>query len=172
MLPDNAIDLEPIALLPASDTLFLRAVSDIALLAGGLMASVDASLLAVAVPSDGWGEEPPLILWDERLVPCSDRGRVLADTAMFAPAIDALCLAADALFDRLDAWRWIHARAPGLCIVTDGTGALLARRPPGSDSDARALLDLARGDGGAIPTFPPPDEATWARIAAAAATFH
>lgn len=171
MLRDNAIDLEPIALLPARDPLFRRAVTDIALLAGGLMASVDASLLAVPVPSDGWGDAMPVIVWDERLTPCPERGRALAETALFAPAIDALYVAADALFGRLDAWRWIHARVPGLCIVTDGTGALLACRPPGRDGDARALLDLARCDG-AIRTSPLSDEDIWSRVAADAATFH
>lgn len=164
-------DLEPIALLPASDALFQRAVTDIALLAGGLMASVDASLLAISVPSDGWGDAMPVIVWGERLTTCSERNRALADTALFAPAIDALCLAADALFGRLDAWRWIHARVPGLCVVTDGTGALLARRPPASDSAARAPLDFARSDR-TIPTFPLSDENVWSRITAQAATFH
>ena len=171
-MPEYATDLHPIEALPTTDAAFRRAVADIALLAGGVMAGVDASLLAVPVPSGSRDDDMPLTLWNGRLAPCADRADAVAGAAIFSPVVESICLAADALFARLSTWRWTGARVPGLCIVTDGSGALLAYRQPGDPGDAAWLLGLAGRNGGAIQLLPLAEDGIWSLITAEAATIH
>jgi hypothetical protein len=107
------------------------------------------------------------MLWDQRLSVCETRGRTVCETPMFAPALDALCLAADALFERLHAWGWSHADTHKLCVVTDGTGVALIPDLPSEGPGW--LIDMA-GPGGHMPLLPLADDGVWSLIAAAAET--
>ncbi|MBJ6122075.1 hypothetical protein [Sphingomonas mollis] len=135
MMTTTIADIPACALLPMADRPFLRAARDIALLADGLLATRESPLLALSLPSDGWAGAYPIVMWDDRLQPCARRIRTACESPMMSPALDALCLAADAMHDRLIAWRWSEVAARGLCAITDGTGvALIGEAPtPGID---------------------------------------
>jgi len=149
------------AALPRSDARFLDAAHDLAILAEGLIACTDSPLLAIAVPSDRWGRGIPVTLWDQRLAPCEDRRRRLRDTPWLQPALEALCVAADALFERLDAFGWADAHAPGLCVISDGTGVAISTRRPLPGDGAGWLLDRAAGKDAATPILPLAADGVW-----------
>lgn len=172
MVPQKAVVLPPLSSLPPADPGVRRAVEDVALLASGLIDSVDAAMLTIAVPSDRWGDAAPLIAWNQRLVASPELSDMLIDLPMFTPAIDALCLAADALFARLEAWHWADMDAPGLCLVTDGVGVVLSTRRPPEDADCGWLLDLARLQDCATLVRPPHKDGVWSLIMAELATIH
>lgn len=141
---------------------FCRAIADIATLSGGFLASSDAPLMALAVPSDGWGDAAPLLVWDQRLAPRDDIGRDLCAATLFGPALDALCLAADDLFDILEDARICPAGATGISVITDGTGvALTAEIPDAATADARWLLALAGREGRAATVLPMASDGIW-----------
>lgn len=128
------------------DGLRLTAARDLAAIAGGLLQASDAALLAIAIPSDGWNARAPVVIWDHHLRPRADHSRMLWETALFAPVMDALCIAADALFDDMVAAGLCHHASVGPCIVTDGIGVALSASPPSPQDDGgRWLLDLAGG---------------------------
>lgn len=168
----KAIALPSIALLPPSDPGFRRAIDDVALLASGLIASVDAAILTIAVPSDRWGDTLPLVAWNQRLAADPDLSHALIEQPMFAPAFDALCMATDAVFARLDAWRWIDVDMRGLCLVTDGATVILSTERPSADADCNWLLDLARSDGGSLVVRTSDTQGIWSLIAAQASIYH
>jgi len=156
------------AALPRCDARFLEAARDLAILADGLIACTDSPLLAVAMPSDRWGREMPVTLWNQRLTPCKDRRRQLRDTPWLEPALDALCVAADVLFERLDAWGWADAHAPGLCVISDGTGVAVSVRRPMPDDDAGWLLDRATGMDAVTGILPMAADGIWGLLTEAA----
>lgn len=172
MVLQKAVVPPPISLLPVSDPRFVRAVDDIALLASGLIASVDATMLALAVPSDHWHSELPLVAWSQRLAASPKLARMLIDTPMFMPAIDALCMAADELHARLASWGWTSCGAPGLCLLTDGNAVILSSARPPVDASCEWLLDLARSTDGAVTLREPCRQGAWSLITAAAGTVH
>jgi len=152
------------AALPRGDGRFLRAARDLALLADGLIACTDSPLLAVAVPSDRWGHGVPVTLWDQRLAPCENRRRQLRDTPWLQPALDALCVAADALFERLEAWGWPDAHAPGLCVISDGTGVAISTHRPRPGDDAGWLLARAADAGAMSTVLPLAEDGIWGLV--------
>jgi len=128
----------------------LAAARDLATIAGGLLQLSDSALLVIALPSDGWGERAPVLLWDHMLRLRTDRTQSLWDTPTYAPAMTALCIAADTLFDQLTATRPFQLegkyRGLDLCVVTDGVGVGLSGTAPAHhDDDGSWLLDLAGG---------------------------
>ena len=144
---------------------FSRALQDIAALSWGLLALGDAPVLALAVPSDGWGQELPILLWDQRLAPREQVGRELCASVSVSPTLDALCLAADDLFAILRAARICPADATGISIVTDGTGvALTSRMPIPATADAGWLLALAGRGGQAATVLPMAPDGVWALL--------
>jgi hypothetical protein len=144
--------------LPIADRLFLEAANDIALIGGGLLMLRDAPLMAVSLPSDGWQTQWPLMIWNANLAPCEDHVRAVCRDAMTGPAIEALCLSADALHDRLTAWAWRDVDVRGLCAVTDGTGLAIGR-----------ISDLTKGLLHAAPRVTPilpmANDGLWALLA-------
>lgn len=158
------------------DPRFRRVVQDIATLSWGLLAVSDAPMLALAVPSDGWPQDLPILLWDQRLAPHEQGSRDLCAAVSVAPALDALCVAADELFLLLQAARICPAEATSVSIVTDGTGvALTADMPVTGTADAGWLLALAGGNGGRAATvLPMADDGIWAllRCEAKGASLH
>jgi hypothetical protein len=127
MTTASAMELPACRTLPITDDLFARAASDIALIGGGLLMLHDAPLMAVSLPSDGWQTDSPLMIWNAALDPCEDSVRAVCEAPLTGPALEALCLAADALHDRLIAWRWQGVDVRGLCAITDGTGLAIGR---------------------------------------------
>lgn len=172
MLPQKSIVLPSVASLPCTDPCFLEAIDDLALVAGGLMMSVDAAMLAVPLPSDRWADDLPLTVWTQRLEASPALATTLIDTPMFTPAFDALCMAADALFARLEAWRWIDRDAPGLCLVTDGVDVILSTVRPEPEAGCGWLLDLARRNRGAVTARHPHAHGAWSLIKAEIRTVH
>ena len=141
--PADRAAAEPVTAAAGLDPL---AAHDIATIAAGLLQLSDAALLAIAIPSDGWGGRAPVLVWDHRLRQCAARTRDLWQSAICGPAMDAVCIAADALFDMLTAAGLCTPDLTGACIVTDGVGvALSASPPPRSDDGGAWLLDLAGG---------------------------
>ena len=165
------VELPPVSVLPSSDPDFLRAIDDVALLASGLIASTDAAMLTIAVPSDRWGADVPMVVWNQGLDGCRARVRTLTEEPMYGAAFDALCIAADALFSRLETWRWDDAAAPGLCLVTDGTGVVLSPERPPADANAGWLLDMVRSGNTTVARAPDAD-GPWSLITAKSGTVH
>jgi hypothetical protein len=148
---------------------FRRAVQDIATLSGGLLASGDATIMAVAAPSDGWSLDLPLLMWDDHFAPRPDTSTALCAATLVSPALDALCLAADDLFATLREARICPPGTVAVSVVTDGTGVALTAEMPGSDTaDAAWLLTLARCDGRATAVLPFARDGAWALLAATA----
>ena len=157
------------------DPRFRRVVQDIATLSWGLLAVSDAPMLALAVPSDGWRQDLPILLWDQWLAPHEQGSRDLCASVSVGPALDALCVAADELFMLLQAARICPAEATGISIVTDGTGvALTADMPVAETADAGWLLALAGHRGRAATMLPMADDGIWAllRCEAEGASIH
>lgn len=157
------------------DPRFRRVVQDIATLSWGLLAVTGSPLLALAVPSDGWPLDLPILLWNQRLAPHEQGSRDLCASAPTAPALDALCVAADELFLMLQAAQICPAGTAAVSIVTDGTGvALTADLPIAGPADAGWLLTLAGNDGRATTVLPMADDGIWAllRCEAEGASIH
>jgi hypothetical protein len=158
MTTASAMELPKCRTLPITDRSFAEAASDIALIGGGLLMLHDAPLLAVSLPSDGWQTDWPLMVWNAALDPCEDSVRAVCETPLTGPALEALCLAADALHDRLVAWRWSDVDVRGLCAVTDGTGLAIGR-----------IADLTKGLLHAAPrvtpVLPMATDGLWALLA-------
>ncbi len=147
------------------DPRFRRVVQDIATLSWGLLAVSDSPMLALAVPSDGWPLNLPILLWDQRLAPHEQGSRELCASAPAGPALDALCVAADELFLMLQAAQICPADIAGVSIVTDGTGvALTADLPAAGTADAGWLLALAGQHGRATTVLPMADDGIWALL--------
>jgi hypothetical protein len=152
-----------------------RVVEDIAILSWGLLAVTDSPMLAVAVPSDGWPLNLPILLWDQRLAAREQGSRELCASPGAGPALDALCVAADELFLMLQAAQICPANTAGVSIVTDGTGvALTADLPAADTADAGWLLALAGQRGRATTVLPMADDGIWAllRCEAEGASIH
>ena len=127
MMTVSMMEIPACRTLPITDRLFAEAASDIALIGGGLLMLHDAPLMAVSLPSDGWQTGWPLMIWNAGLSPCEDHVRAVCENPLTGPTLEALCLAADALHDRLTAWAWMDVDVRGLCAITDGTGLAIGR---------------------------------------------
>lgn len=160
MIAMTSADIPACPVLPMEDEPFLRAARDIMLIADGLLMMQGAPLLALSLPSDGWGGAYPIVMWDDHLRTCQRRIHDTCESLMMAPALDAMCLAADALYERLLAWRWTEVAARGLCAVTDGTGlALIGEAPSG------AAAWLPQLPARAIPVLPFRTDGAWRLLA-------
>ncbi len=154
----SAMELPVCRTLPITDRLFAEAAGDIALIGGGLLMLHDAPLMAVSLPSDGWQTPWPLMIWNTALSPCEAHVRAVCESPRTGPALEALCLAADALHDRLSAWAWADVDVRGLCAVTDGTGLAIGR-----------IADLTKGllhaAGRVTPVLPMAADGLWSLLA-------
>lgn len=173
MAPDFIGD-RGISALPGLESRFRQAVDDIATLSAPFLATANAPLIALAVPSDGWGGSP-LLLWDQRLTPRPGRSRQLCETLLFGPALDALCYIADELFEILCAARICPRETIALTVICDGTGvAFTSAVPDPASADAQWLLTLAGRRGRAVTILPMAPDGVWAllEIEAVAASIH
>lgn len=170
-LPKSAV-LRPAALLPIADADFARAVEDVALIASGLTQSIDASMLAIALPSESGGNEARLMMWSNNVVACPVLSRKIAEVPMFAPAIAALCRAADDLFATLTAWQWHDVNAPGLSLVTDGTGMILSAERPPAGADSAWLIGMMRPPRRSIVIRAPRRDSLWSLLMEPPKTMH
>ena len=137
----KALVLPRISVFPTTDAVFVRAVDEIAMFAGGLASAIDAAMLTIPVSGEGPHD---VTAWSQRLATSPGLSQLLADTPLFQPALTALASAATSLIDRLGQWGWCDIDAEALCLVTDGHGVMLAIDRPAPDADCGWLLDLAR----------------------------